>query len=151
MSRFAYAVLLGSLLLLTGSVRGQDDDGSHGDGSQGQTLVFHVTSVSQEDDTTYCEPTECSATKFTIEGYTDTLHAGKRIKYVLTCDEISTLTRQLVATCFRVHADNDYDATLLPDSIAFADSKPKPQNVKNPPREAAYDIQSEREVAKPRK
>lgn len=146
MSRFAYAVLLGSLLLLTGSVRGQNDDGS-----QGQTLVFHVTSVSQEDDATYCQPTECSATKFTVEGYTDTLHAGERIKYVLTCDEISTLARHIVVTCFRVHADNDYDATLLPDSIAFADSKPKPQNVENPPRGVAYDIQSEREVAKPRK
>jgi hypothetical protein len=147
MSRFAYAVLLGSLLLLmTGSVRGQDNDGS-----QGQTLVFHVTSVSQEDDTTYCQPTECSATKFTVEGYTDTLHVGKRINYVLTCDEITSLTRHIVVKCFRVHADNDYDATLLPDSIAFADSKPKPQTVANPPRDVAYDIQLEREVAKPRK
>lgn len=146
MSRFACAVLLGSLLLLTGSVRGQDNDGS-----QGQTLVFHVTSVSQEDDTSYCQPTECSATLFTVEGYTDTLHVGKRIKYVLTCDEISTLASHLVVTCFRVHADDDYDATLLADSIAFADSKPKPQNVEKSPRGAAYDIQSEREVAKPRK
>ncbi len=145
MSRFAYAVLLGSLLLLTG-LRAQDDDHS-----KSQTLVFHVTSVSQEDDTTYCQPNECSATRFTVEGYTDTLHVGKRINYVLTCDEIFTLARNLVATCFRVHADNDYDATLLQDSIAFADSKPKPQSVENPPREVAYDIQSEREVAKPRK
>src|ERR1039458_3799254 len=57
------------------------------DGTKGTKITFHVTSVRYEEDSTVCDTGECSATKFTIEGYADGAHTGSRIAYVLTCDE----------------------------------------------------------------
>lgn len=144
MPRIMLIVLLGSFLWFSArNLSGQTHDD---DDSKGQAIVFHVTSVSHHDDATVCQSGECSATKFTVEGYSDTLHVGKRVKYVLTCDEywVQQPAPHFTITCGKVHADNSYDARLFADSIAFIDNRPKPQDS---PLEANYDIESEREEA----
>jgi len=37
---------------------------------QDEKVTFHVTSVSQTEATDYCTTGKCSATRFTVEGYT---------------------------------------------------------------------------------
>jgi hypothetical protein len=50
-------------------------------------ITFHVTSVHYEDNFSDCDPAECSAKTYTIEGYADSAHTGRRTVYVLTCEE----------------------------------------------------------------
>jgi hypothetical protein len=140
-------VLVGSLLLFAGRLSGQSQDD---DGSKGRKIIFHVTSVRHEDDATVCRSGECSATKFTVEGYADGPHTGSRIEYVLTCDEYLAYKPKphLSLICGRVQANSNYDATLYPDSIYFLVNTPKSAGSAI---EANYEIESDEEVSKPSK
>lgn len=136
-------VLSGSLLLFSGRMHGQSPDDN---GKKGTKITFHVTSVTHNDDDTVCQSGECSATKFTVEGYAIAVNTGSRIEYVLTCDEYfaSKPTVHVAVACSKLHANNDYDARLLSDSIDFwPDERYTP-----PPMRAIYSIESEKEVSK---
>jgi hypothetical protein len=121
----------------------------HNDGAKGIHVTFHVTSVRYEEDSTVCDTGECSATKFTIEGYANGAPSGSRIAYVLTCDEFVVYkpTPHITLSCGSVHANNDYDARVFGDSISFwPEDKYTP-----PPLRGLYNIVSEQEVSKPGK
>jgi hypothetical protein len=135
------------LCILTAVACAQTSDD---DGTKGTKIIFHVTSVSQQEDPETCQAAQCSATKFTIEGYADVQHDSHLTQYVLTCSEIlaSTPSPHFAITCGRVHANSDYDARLFADSIVFEGGKPKS---KDDPPEAAYSIASEKEINKPHK
>lgn len=53
---------------------------------QDEKVTFHVTSVEQSDATDYCTTGKCSATRITVEGYTQDKDAG--VQYVLDCVEV---------------------------------------------------------------
>jgi hypothetical protein len=121
----------------------------HNDGTKGIQITFHVTSVRYEEDSADCDTGECSATKFTIEGYADDMHTGSRVAYLLTCDEVVAYkpTPHIAVSCGSVHANNDYDARVFGDSISFwPEEKYTP-----PPLRGLYHIVSEKEVSKPSK
>lgn len=140
-----FLALAGSLLLFAGQSLAQSSDD---DGPKGVKILFHVTSVSQRDDPDSCPAAQCSATKFTVEGYADVQHNRHPTQYVLKCSEIlvSNPSPHYAVTCGRVHSNNDYDATLFADSIYFRDRKPKQDGA---PPEALYIIVSEKEVSMP--
>jgi len=123
----------------------------HNDGTKGIQITFHVTSVRYEEDSAYCDTGECSATKFTIEGYADDMHTGSRVAYLLTCDEFVAYkpTPQTTVSCGSVHANNDYDARVFGDSISFWPEEKKKYTP--PPLRGLYLIVSEKEVSKPSK
>ena len=139
-------VLLGNQLSFNCLLFAQAQDQDKGK----QKILFHVTSVRSEDDPDSCQTGECSATRFTLEGYADVNHDGHLTEYVLKCVEYLAYNPTLHYTmvCGRVHANNDYDAGLFADSVFFTDSKPKPTGA---PHEAGYRIVSEKEMIKPRK
>lgn len=75
--------------------------------SQDEKVLFHVTSVEQGDATDYCTTGKCSATRFTVEGYTRDKDAS--VQYVLECVEVIALEpNHRPVTCARVHAHTDY-------------------------------------------
>jgi hypothetical protein len=147
MPRVLILVLAGSLLMFTGHLYGQSQDD---DGTQGTKIIFHVTSVRQEDAPNDCPTNGCEATRFTVEGYADVRHDSHSTEYVLRCTEIlvDKPSPHFADTCGRVHAHNDYDATVFADTIYFADRKKKPEGA---PPEALYKIMSEKEVNRPTK
>jgi hypothetical protein len=104
----------------------------------GDKVTFHVTSVSQSDATDYC--TECNATRFTVEGFTQDKDGG--VNYVLECVEViaSDPNHKSVA-CFRVHAHMDYRVGIFRDSVSFGSSQSYPVVID-------YSIKSEKEVRK---
>jgi len=137
-------LIAGTLVLLPVFLLAQKSDD---DGTRGTIITFHVTSVRHEDDSTVCGSGECSATKFTIEGYANGAHTGTRIAYVLTCDEYVAYkpTPHISMACVRVHANTDYDVRLFADSISFwPEEKFTP-----PPDRVLYSIETEKEVRKP--
>jgi len=116
--------------------------------SNGTRILFHVTSVRQENAPNDCPAADCEATRFTVEGYAEVRHDGALIDLVLRCSEIlvGKPSPHYAVTCGRVHAHNDYDATLYADTIYFADGpKKKPEGA---PPEALYRIMSEKEADK---
>lgn len=121
---FAFVVLLG--LPLCGRSLGQV-----------QNITFHVTAVRSEDAPKVCD--DCSATKITVEGYSDT------IEYVLECTEVvaSKPSPHFTVVCDRVHAGSDYDARMTVTSIWFGPDKPQSSDG---PLAGHYDIVSEKEV-----
>jgi hypothetical protein len=141
MSRiFAVAVLLG--LPLCARLLGQEQNG--------QRITFHVTAVRSEDAHDYCTSGDCSATRFTVEGYSDVLGDSSLTEYVLECIEIMAQkpSPHFSVVCDRVHSHNDYSARLMADAIAFRDSKP---HSSDEPVVSAYHIVSEKEVVKPKR
>lgn len=129
-------VLLGNLFMFSVPSHGQSEPD---DGRTGTKIIFHVTAVSQKDETA-CDPTACSSVEFKIEG-----HAG-RIAYVLTCSEywVFKPTPHTSMACARMHANSDYDGRLLADAIDFW-----PEEKYNPPPiRVLYKIVSETEVSK---
>jgi hypothetical protein len=146
MARITTLMLAGSLLLLSGRLDGQTKE----DGLNGTKIVFHVTAVSQKEDPIVCDTGECSAMKFTIEGYAGGEQAGYQIEYVLTCDEYLAYkpTPHLSTSCSRLHANNSYLARLYDDSISFwPDIKDAGKDSQSPMR-ILYRIVSEKEVSK---
>jgi hypothetical protein len=112
--------------------------------SQDEKAVFHVTSVEQEEAKDYCTTGKCSATRFTVEGYTQDKDAD--IQYVLDCVEIlvEEPTPHISVQCVRVHSHSDYMVKIGSDFIAFGDS----QSSQSKPIVSAYRIKSEKEVRK---
>jgi hypothetical protein len=108
---------------------------------RGQDISFHVTGVHSEEAHDWCATGECSATRITVEGYSNTT------EYVLDCVEVITHkpSPHYADYCDHVHAHNDYDAKLWADSIGF---KPiKPQTADETP-VSLYHIVSEKEINK---
>jgi hypothetical protein len=107
-------------------------------------VSFHVTSVQQGDATDYCTTGKCSATRFTVEGYTQDKDAA--VEFVLDCVEViaNEPTPHTTFRCPRVHSHNDYSVKLGADFVAFGDGSAS----QTEPIELAYKIKSEREVRK---
>jgi len=74
---YAIALLLG--LPLSENLLGQ--------GQSSQKIIFHVTAVRQNEAQDYCTEANCSATRFTVEGYSDA-SSDSRIQYLLECVEV---------------------------------------------------------------
>ena len=135
-SILAVPVLLG--LLLSEQSLGQE---------KGTPITFHVTAVRSEEARDWCTNAECSAIRYTVEGYSDVKSDSSLIEYVLDCVQVMVPkpSPHFTIVCAQVHAHNDYDATLWSNAISF--SPPKPQSP-DAPMAAAYQIVSEREVSK---
>lgn len=112
---------------------------------QDERVTFHVTSVEQSDATEYCTTGKCSATRFTVEGYTQDKDAS--VQYVLDCVEtlVNEPTPHYTVRCARVHSHSDYLVKLGDDFIAFGDGQATQEKE---PIIAAYRIKSEKEVRK---
>jgi hypothetical protein len=113
---------------------------------QDAKVAFHVTSVSQGDATDYCTTGKCSATRITVEGYTQDKDAA--VEYVLDCVEIITNepTPHQSVQCVKVHSHADYMVTIGSDFILFDSDAPTKQNKE--PYVSGYRIKSEKEVRK---
>jgi hypothetical protein len=117
------------------------------DGTKPLEITLHVTSVSQEEDSTTCgtDP-DCQATIFTVEGYADGAGTASRTKYVLACAQLlaSKPTPHVAVSCGSIHANNDYHGRVLDNSISFwPAAKYTP-----PPLRGTYAILSEKEIRK---
>lgn len=90
--------------------------------SQDERVSFHVTSVSQAEATDYCTTGKCSATRFTVEGYTQDKDAV--VQYVLDCVETiaNEPTPHFTVRCARVHSHSDYMVRLGDDYVMFGDA-----------------------------
>ena len=113
---------------------------------QDAKVSFHVTSVSQADATDYCTTGKCSATRITVEGYTQDKDAA--VQYVLECIEViaSEPTPHTSIQCVKVHSHDDYLVTIGADFIIFASDAPIKQEKE--PFVSGYRIKSEKEVRK---
>lgn len=82
-------------------------------GQDSNTKIFHVTSVRTEEATDWCTSNECSATRFTVEGYTPT------VEYLTECIEIvkNAPPAHYTSTCTRVAAGEEYVVKVLSDAI----------------------------------
>lgn len=112
---------------------------------QDEKVTFHVTSVEQSDATDYCTTGKCSATRFTVEGYTQDKDAV--VQYVLDCVEtiVNEPTPHFTVRCARVHSHSDYLVKLGDDYVMFGDAPPTQGKESIL---AAYRIKSEKEVRK---
>jgi hypothetical protein len=120
------------------------------DGKKGTKINFHVTSIvrDEEGDGTF-DAAKCFVTKFTIQGYADGAYTGSRVAYVLTCHEFLAYkpTAHVAMSCGSVHANDDYDARRVGNSISFwPEEKYTP-----PPFRGVYNIESEQEISEPSK
>jgi hypothetical protein len=108
-------------------------------------IVFHVTAVRSEEAHDWCTSGECSATRFTVEGYSDVKGSSTATEYVLECVEVMTYVPPAHNTtvCQRVHAHYDYDAILYATAINFADTT---EHAPINPVVVLYEIKSEKEV-----
>jgi hypothetical protein len=113
--------------------------------SQNSRVLFHVTSVEQGDATDYCTTGKCSATRFTVEGYTQDKDVV--VQYVLDCVEIlaNEPTPHVFVQCPRVHSHNDYMVKVSSDFVIFGDT---PATQTSEPYLSGYRIKSEKEVKK---
>lgn len=115
----------------------------------GEKIVFHVTSVQSAEATDYCTTGECSATRFTVEGYTNLKSNSGVTEYVLDCVEVVTTKSPIhwTSVCAHVHASNDYDAKLYSQSVDFY-GEGKGSSSTDAPIRLLYSIKSEKEVSK---
>jgi len=114
--------------------------------SQDKKVTFHVTSVSQADAPDWCSAGKCSATRITVEGYTQDKDAY--VQYVLECVEViaSEPTPHKSIECVKVHSHMYYVVTVGADFIIFASNAPTKQEKE--PFISGYRIKSEKEVRK---
>ena len=136
-------VLFVALLILASSMLPLSER-SLGQEQSAQKITFHVTAVRSEETQDYCTSGNCSATRFTVEGYSDVKGDSTLTEYVLDCVEIMAYKPSLHFTvvCARLHANNDYDARLSSDTIAFGEGEKTPSGALV----ADYRIVSEKEV-----
>ncbi len=129
----AIAVLLG--LPLSQASLGQE---------KGTPITFHVTAVRTEEARDWCTTGECSATRYTVEGYSDVKGDSSIVEYVLDCVQVMAQkpSPHFTVVCVQVHAHNDYDAELWSNAIFLGDAKPQSDG----PTLSAYTIVSEKEV-----
>jgi hypothetical protein len=113
---------------------------------QDEKVTFHVTSVSQADATDWCTTGKCSATRITVEGYTQDKDAA--VQYVRDCVEVfaNEPTPHKSVQCVKVHSHADYEVTIGADFILFSHDAPTKQE--NEPSVSGYSIKSEKEVRK---
>jgi hypothetical protein len=113
---------------------------------QDDKVSFHVTSVSQADANDWCTTRKCSATRITVEGYTQDKDAA--VQYVLECVEIiaNEPTPHQTTRCVKVHSHADYMVTLGADFVIFSTDPPDKQEKE--PFLSGYQIKSEKEVPK---
>jgi hypothetical protein len=118
-----------------------------GQGQSAQKIIFHVTAVRQEEARDWCTTGECSATRRTVEGYSDVNSGSRLTKYVLECVEtfVHGPPAHYSAVCTRLHVNNDYHANLWDDSIAFSETNPATPGGPIVPN---YNILSEKEETK---
>ena len=114
--------------------------------SQGDKVSFHVTSVEQGEAKDYCTTGKCSATRITVEGYTQDRDAA--VQYVLECVEVisNEPTPHTSIQCIKVHSHTDYVVTIGANFIIFASDAPAKQEKE--PFVSGYSIKSEKEVRK---
>lgn len=129
-------VALASIVLLasTGQISSQDD-----------RVSFHVTSVEQDEAKDYCSSDKCSATRFTVEGYTQDKESV--VQYVLDCVEVLSYDPKpdISVQCVRIHSHNDYMVKVGSDFVIFGDA---PATQTSEPFISGYRIKSEKEVRK---
>lgn len=115
----------------------------------GEKIVFHVTSVGSADATDYCTTGECSAIRFTVEGYANLKSNSGVTEYVLDCVEVVTTKSPIhwTSVCAHVHASSDYDAKLYSQSVDFFPEE-KGSSSTDAPMKLLYSIKSEKEVSK---
>jgi hypothetical protein len=115
----------------------------------GEKIVFHVTSVGSADATDYCTTGECSATRFTVEGYANLRGSSAVTAYVLDCVEVVTTKSPIhwTSVCAHVHASSDYDAKLYSQSVDLSPEE-KGSSSADAPMRLLYSIKSEKEVSK---
>ena len=130
------AVVLG--LPLSDQTLGQD---------KGTPITFHVTAVRSEEAHDWCTDGGCSATRYTVEGYSDVKGDSSLVEYVLDCVQVMVAkpSPHFTIVCAQVHAHNDYDATLFSSAISFSPTKAQ---APGEPMLAIYQIVSEKEVSK---
>jgi hypothetical protein len=116
------------------------------DQGEPKKIVFHVTAVHSEEATDWCTTGECSATRFTVEGYSDVKGDPAVTEYVLECVQTHVYkpTPRYTAVCQRVHAHSDYAAKLYATVIQFEEEKPQASG----PAVVLYEIKSEKEVSR---
>jgi hypothetical protein len=131
---FAVVILLG--LPLTGQLVGQKQSA--------KKITFHVTAVRSGKALHWCQSDDCSATRFTVEGYSDVTGDSHLTEYVLECVEVLSAKPSPIV-CDRVHANNDYDARLWEGDIVFVEPSP---TVTDGAMRSTYHIVSEKEVDK---
>jgi hypothetical protein len=147
-NRFAaFLVFVCSTACLAQTPQAKSGSTLHNGGTKGTQIVFHVTSVRYEEEPDFCGDGTCSATKTTVEGYSDGMQTGSRVIFVLNCDEIVALKPppNVAVSCGSVHANNDYDAWVFNSSISFW---PR-EKYTPPPLRGSFRIVSEKEVNKP--
>jgi hypothetical protein len=145
----AFLVLVCSTVCLAQTPQAKSGSTVHNGGTKGTQIVFHVTSVRYEEEPNFCGDGTCSATKTTVEGYSDGMQTDSRVIFVLNCDETVALkpTPKVAVSCGSIHADNDYDAWVFNSSISFW---PR-EKYTPPPLRGSFKIVSEKEVSKPSK
>jgi hypothetical protein len=74
----------------------------------------------------WCTTGKCSATRLTVEGYSIVKGDATSTAYVLNCVEVivNDPTPHIPYQCVRLHANRNYDAKLLADSICLS---PRPR------------------------
>lgn len=139
----ASGMLLPSQLLLGQELVGQEQSS--------QKIIFHVTAVRSGAANDYCTTGKCSATRITVEGYSDVNGDSHLTEYVLECvEEVANDPKpHLTAPCVRVHATRDYAASLSAFSIGFNIESIAPyQFVVSYTIVAEKEVRSEKEVNK---
>lgn len=105
------------------------------------TTTLHVTSVKSEEAKDWCTDGKCSATRYTVEGYADS------VDYVLDCVQVMATepSPHFVTVCSHVHANSDYAVKILSDAVSFLDEA---GSSGTEPSHALYQIVSEKERTK---
>jgi hypothetical protein len=111
-------------------------------------IMFHVTAVKRDTPPDWCQTGQCSATRFTVEGYSKVPGDVNFTKYTLTCVETEPVPPRsgaMTTTCPRLRPNVDYSAKLFADVIDFVDTPTPPDGVT----EALFEIELARESVTP--
>jgi hypothetical protein len=110
-------------------------------GEDTEKAMFHVTSVQSGEAKDWCTTGKCSATKITVEGYTNS------VEYVLEC--VQTIANEpsphVTVVCDHVHANSDYVVRIGADYIGFGEPQ---KSSETEPFHSLYQIVSEKERTK---
>ena len=104
--------------------------------------LFHVASVESSNAPDRCPTERCTATKITVEGYTQAKDGSVSVEYVLDCAELimDEPSPHQAVVCDHVHANSGYLVKIGSNYISFSDDDPRFE-----PLHAAYRIVSEKE------
>ena len=119
-------------------------------GQEFTRAVFHVTSVRSGEAKDWCGTGNCSAIRYTVEGYITSKDDPFSVEYVLECVEVLNMIQETTVVCAHVHAHEEYPVTVFSDGINFEhqfEHKKESSDTKEPTY-SGYKIVSEKEVAK---